>query len=122
MPYSIHFCLIVFLNQNLSFKDQQASSIGSPRHNYNNNLNIVSDVCTITYSAKPGGNNLRFRAEQLSFVEFSQPNVVILQLGSNDLCDPLTSPQTFVDSIAIANTKVFTPQRNQRLTNLQKMK
>ena len=56
-------------------------------------------MCTVSCSAKPGGTLQKFCELQLPIVRHSNKDVVVLQLGSNDLCDNLLDPQTLATNI-----------------------
>ena len=63
------------------------------------NMNLRPDQCSITFSGNPGGTIPRLRRDQLPAIRGSSPDIVVLQIGSNDLCDMSISPQTVLDSI-----------------------
>ena len=57
----------------------------SQDHSANLNLDVRS--CFIKYSGIPGGTVAKFNDRQLAEVRRESPDLVVLQIGSNDLCD-----------------------------------
>lgn len=62
-----------------------------------NNLNLSEDQCTISYSGYPGGTVAKFRLNQLQLVV--NTDIVVLQIGSNDLCARDKSPISVTNDI-----------------------
>ena len=52
----------------------------------------------IQYSDRRGGSLETFRQYQLESVKDFEPEIVVLQLGSNDLCNPEQSVGNFTDT------------------------
>ena len=63
------------------------------------NLNLRPDQCSVLYSARPGGTVDTFRNEQFPEICRSSPEVVVMQIGSNDLCNLSLSTQQIIYSI-----------------------
>lgn len=66
-------------------------------HDISMNLNLSAAQCAVTYSGLSGGTVARFRSVQITRANNS--DIVVLQIGSNDLCYSNTSTQSVVDSI-----------------------
>ena len=63
------------------------------------NLNLRLDQCSVLYSAMPGGTVDTFRNEQYSEICRSTPEIIVLQIGSNDLCNFSLSTQQVIYNI-----------------------
>ena len=62
----------------------------------NVNLNLE---CKVTYSGQPGCTTQRFSKELVPSIQYSSPDIVVLQLGSKDLCDTEKSPVSVAKDI-----------------------
>lgn len=68
-------------------------------HAYNANLNLDNSLCNISYSALPGGTIKKFRDSQMPILMNSHVDVVVIQIGSNDLCKLSLDPRSLSANI-----------------------
>ena len=67
-----------------------------PDHSHN--LGITNYPCSITFQGT-GGLTVSKARRQLCAIQSTHPDIVVLDLGSNDLCDPFMMVVDLVDSL-----------------------
>ena len=62
-------------------------------------LNLPLSQVMVQYSSLRGGNVEKLQTYRLEDVEDFEPDIVLLQIGSNDLCDMNSTPESVAKSI-----------------------
>ena len=73
----------------------------------------------IQYSDRRGGSLATFHQHQLESVQDFEPHIVVLQLGSNDLCNKQTSVEEFTKGYHLIIKDLTTTYKVQRVVVLQ---
>lgn len=64
-------------------------------------LNLSPQQCMVQYAGYPGGMVPGIRSGKLETVSDFEPQLIVLDLGTNDLCNPANTPDSVAQSLYI---------------------
>lgn len=83
--------------------------VKASRKNFNFSLNLDPHEVMVQYSSLPGANVQTLRDNRLSDVKDFEPDIVILQIGTNDLADSQCTHDMLVSAIKdLVDTLLYT--------------
>ena len=92
-----------------SFISQFKRFVKNNQTHFTYSLNLDPREVMVQYSSLPGATVTAIRKKRLSDVEDFEPDMVILQIGTNDLADDQCTHETLISAITdLVDTLLYT--------------